>query len=545
LAESNTNIIENSADAINSLISFDATSQLLTAEIEGLVSRTRYTFSGFPALQYLVPFLFPEICRKLYRSNTEVRMSLNNIDPELEEAIYKLKIPVQMNNIALDLNFFDYSNLVTTMGLKISKQYPFQDYTINPDIQFFHSTLMDQPIVVGESLINILRQDTDLKLSKGIKVSIAAAIAISIFGVALLSYLFEFIKVLIRQRNQFFEIFSKIDEEVIQETLKSAQNFKLRFENSLNPIESKGKEWKKILFHSGSAKQIRKKTINMKKVNSKIHALTIISLTLILLMILGIAIMVIFQEKQNNTFRIQAQHEYAMNQLSNRYNTIVDNLLQYIIYNGSGIIAGQPLGTYFENLFNELVNSDQFFGELMDYYSFNETLADLIKGDLCQYNLRPSLAKSFCITIASSAMTRGVVGVNKEIASAVRTAKDFFDNSPRTFADQVTALSISSLPQIEIASFSYLLPIYESVKSGIRENQRRFTSSYHSNLIKLIMALIFVYCFLGLLFFKNVKINLEGEMITWRKFIRMIPYRCYAQNKLLRNHLKKISNVRL
>ena len=262
-------------------------------------------------------------------------------------------------------------------------------------------------------------------------------------------------------------------------------------------------------------------------------------------MILGFLLMLIFQQKHNSKFFQQADYEYAMNKLSFRYYLILDNLYQYITLNGSGIIAGQSSGSHFENLYSELVNSDLFFGEVMDYYSYNETLTDLIKKDLCKYNLTQNFDQTFCPYIANSAMTRGIVGVNKEITSAVRIAKDFFDNSPRTFSDQITALSFNILPQIEIATFFYLLPVYDSVKSGIQENQRLYVASYHSSLNKLIISLIFVYCSLGLLFFKNVKINLEREMIIWRKFIRMIPYKCYTKNKLLSNYLRKISKINI
>jgi len=241
LAMANSDIIQNSYTSMYSFVSMELGSKFLVGFHQGLIAIDRYAFAGVPMVQFIALLFYPTFSKLIHNSNNQLRLSLVNIDENLEQDIYDLKIPIPMNDEIVNLNFFDYSSLVVGKGVKVGSQSPFQDYSINPDVQFFISTLTNGPLTVGGKLADILHQDTDLKLEKGIHLSIAAAIMISAIGIGLLGYLSKHTKSFIDQRDQFIELFLRIDESAIKEAITNTQYFIAMLDESCEFVDFKGR----------------------------------------------------------------------------------------------------------------------------------------------------------------------------------------------------------------------------------------------------------------------------------------------------------------
>jgi len=543
LAQNNSEIIKACYSTFNAILTLEILARFLSSTSKGVMQPSRFDPFGIPSIYMLAPLL-PSIGQSLDVTANDFLTNLRLIDQELQDEIYKQKFQVNRLGTVLEVNIFDYTNILVTLTLKFATQPMIQDYSKNEDILFVHDTILDMPVTIGNRLPEILYRATTIKLDESIHLSLTSVSFISAFGVYIIIFLAWSESVLRKERDRFVEIFLRLDERMIEENLRLSQQFYHSLNNGTGRnYELKEKKSSKSLILKEQAKNVKRKSANSEGMNKSMIILNIFTFILIGLFIFSFVAVLEFQNKRNSKFQRQASYEYQLNKYSYEYNQLEAANMKYISDNRTGVIAGQPVSEYIEGLYSTLINSEIFFGEMIDYYSDNSTLVELIKGNICKYQdiASSSSLYSLCLTIAGSALTRGIIGVNKQITSGIRMSKDYFDNSAHSFSDQVTALSFKLLPDIEIAFFYLVFPIYTSISTGIRENQTRYVENYRSDLVKLTVSMGFLFLALSYLMYMNIKLHFENRIVVWRKFIRVIPYKVYAKNKVLASYLSKIS----
>jgi len=554
--QKNVLIIKFSGIILNEILFVNRYAELITLVREGLVQNDRFSKVFFRPMEKSLPSNMLSDANYLRYLNNKVRLALTQTDSELLNEVYRWKIPITLEDSKPnEKNLFDsITDLV--MRAFIVRSTPTIFTEEDPNVNYILNNTMNHLLVKTEGLNKIFIQDNEFKLNALKEFSIISLLAIFVLGSFLIALLgcqqIKFIK----GRNDFFEVFLRLNETEITLALKRVKAFIAILTRS-DPNLEKIKSFNTIIpnrnflyVQNSSHQRIKKRESNMKNINK--NQFTIFVLGLILFIVFLLPFLHVSFEVQITTSEISTNLLSFTKINYGLYHILLlsGSFYQYVRTKGDSYMRNNKIEIEWENLRDEISRSQDYLVKLLIQYqnekmctdSIRANVAQLIEGDLCKAESLSDYAY-LCKYFPESLLSKGLQNLNSFSLFTLSPLKSQFDNSAMTFEDKSLILSQSDLIDLDlmIATFqSYgYLNLQEYLESCAGDSIIRIQQGLRAILISYFV--IFAIVIPLIIYFLLKKI--EREKAGWRKIFRKIPLEIFVTNKMLKHHLIKGSNL--
>ena len=523
----------------------------LAMSLTGLVSVTRYYTIGFLDFRSYVLSLVGVVQTQLNIQNSFIRVSLDGIAENLRKRFYMDLIPVVSNDISTPdykLNTFD---LVSSISVRAKRLSGYTNTTFATkglsDMNFILNNTMNDLLTQSEGITGIVSDDNNQKFNSIMDLSMYTIIACCLFGMFIIM-VFSYQQFRLAQnRKRLIEVFCSLDRNEVEFNVRRVKLMK----TELSRVHLDVKDVKNYDIYSPSGwcstesvktgGRVRSIPADLGGVNSKVlkmHA------TIFFMFLITLAPFIVMNRI------IAAKNDISMREI-NTINTINSNLndmaiitvsiYEYIQFNGTTKIRGNPIGEEWEAAFQRSARSQDTLARLESGQLGDKSLTDsdvtlFLSGNLC--NLIHSLNK-ICPLFKAGTIDRGIIGVNSYILSVLRTVKDTFDKSNRSFA---SAKKVLGTPDLIISEYVYLLaqiPGYQLFGEIMQVRTEAYIQEGKRALMVPTIITVCLFVVVAFIASQTFLKLLEREKGKWKKLLRKIPFSIVVTNKLLKTYLVK------
>jgi len=542
LLSGNADILRASTQRLYSTLDMEALTRGVFLIDAGMWDDARLASVGLPSLKGFYPTVMGDRARAISNYNNEVRSNLSLIEKSLRKQIYDFKVEINEteSNITRLGTTFELSDRLVQSGLRLANT-PANKWTnTSHDVNFIHWNVMDDNIIANEEMTTILLSDIDHKLGTNVTLISIFFGLLCVFGTIIILLLILEIRKFRKARNSFIEILLRIDEDDLDAHLKLAQQLISIIHNEYIEVGKTFKSKKsKADGHQEKNRIVRKRYSHLKGINVGLIKVMFFSFLWVGLFILGFILSYTITLHYNDELKHTVEERNELNVILYRFNLLIGGITDYVGSNGTKTMKRKPIGEALEDIFNQLIGTERFFLHLLEYG--NPVIHELVNGDLCKTTLFPQpFPFEVCINSGKGAARQGIIGMNSYALSAVRTLKDAFEYSDRSFAKQAEILSMPIFQDVELGIFAYLLSAYNVLEAQIKGNLKILVDEYKQVSRSFLIPTIILDTILGLLLWGYIWRRLDSERTKWRKMFRHIPYEMIHTNKVLRSYL--ISN---
>jgi hypothetical protein len=497
------------------------------------------------------------IANVLQEKSSDFLQAISPLGDDLKKRIFKADIPVVDKYDRSKTHYVDLFTLTTEVVIA-GKTYVHGNISVtNPDLNFVVENAVGGLLTKLETMGDLLKEDCENKMNEIVSRNVTNLAIILSLGIFIIILFLARERVFVQQKDNFLNVMSMIDERSIQKNLEIVtSSLPLLSENSQNSYKLMEKYQNLYNENTKSlAKQIKgNKTMNMKRLlNLKGVGLDLL-VNLGLFLLFTLLLLSGFFALQI-AFTIGGKKDELLSYFQRQYDTgygyyelrlITMSLYAYIKDNGTSTIRNEPISTEWERLYDRAVNYQNYLAKLIPYYR-NETVRDLINGDLCLQNLSGTTTTASSIASCRTKMegmtTKGLIGINSYLLSGIRGVKDLFDNSPRTRDDMIQALNYTQFQKTELQDTNFFVAGYDRlIEAQILETNQR-ENEIQILILSIIIAFLVVDAIFGVLLWRKISNNLKSQRITWTKLIRRIPFTVILNSKILKSYIRRHSKI--
>jgi hypothetical protein len=408
-------------------------------------------------------------------------------------------------------------------------------------------------IIQSENVIDIFLSDNQKKLDLNQEfVTQVFVIISSLAFVFVLGIIYE-CKKLMKIRDSLLEVFLRLDNIKIDESLKRAEDFLMSIKIKVNVEHSDLKRKKKgkkrgTFYNLKQDNSNKKRLLNNSGINQNICTAIGLKVIWCCVFVCSYFFLYLTTASTNSTFQTSVQRDVQINQFMVNLDMQVWIIEEYIGQNRSTFIRNKPIGEEMNKMYADTISSQSFFLELISLIEDTKQRAyvkTLILGDLCPLVLDPTLPPELCHSIANGAPESGIIGLIGYIMKFIKITKDYYDNSALTKQNQMTAFSITMGNTAEMTTYMYLFPAYRTLESIIYNQFSDSIETYPSELFRKLMIIFVIIMVVGTWLWFKVWKRLDLERIEWGRMTRMIPILMFFNNKSLRNYIARYKNVKI
>jgi PAS domain S-box-containing protein len=494
---------------------------------------------------------FPEVSDSLSSANNQVRLSISKIDKSEQPRFYgKLPIQERGSSAIKKLNSLDACTEIVNSGFRLNSLLPGKPDADDPDLTFILENTLNDLVVNNEDIANILLDDNQISLARVEHTVLILMIVTLIISIGIILFVGRSELRFIKRKTNFLDSFLRIKDYELDGTLGVVNSLYTALKDNdrderlmqkllaKNLQQSAGPEVSKV-DGKKEHRAFKAKSANTRGMN----VLTYINLglvtffVLIFVLIFGI-LLGVFVSYEGSISKLMLR---VINTNANlfQFGLIFTSLYEYISENDSTTIRDEPIGSEWERTYHLLTASNDFFNSFSDQdATFNDQMVTLLNGNLCSM----LFSDRSCATEVTGIGARGILGINAFILKDLREIKDYYDNSDKTTASQITALTMQDFLDVEVAYTIYTTRSYNRLTTVItnqfnREVDELMKRSIIIGVVSIVMLLILV----KLVWLQAIS-RMEEERKNFRSIMRVVPVNIVMTNRYLKNYLMRNSD---
>ena len=282
----------------------------------------------------------------------------------------------------------------------------------------------------------------------------------------------------------------------------------------------------------------RRKKISMQKINLAVY--TILLCLVILVMIVLIPLIFVLHFTMHETEHIAGDIHNIVDLHENLFQLkmISSTIYEYVQYNNSTKIMNNPIGQEWEYIYSNISMGNGFLKELLTEQEEqkNAELHVLLQDSLCK---GLNIDVDMCGILKKEAVEQGIIGLNTFFLLTMRTVKDMFDLSDRSFAEAKKTLSYQDLIFLEILQEIIVLPTYQRLSQILETKvEAHFLASADLILQTCILSSVLNFI-VGIFILRWFSKKINYEKTRWKKMLRKIPISIMISNKVLSSYVEK------
>jgi len=533
------------------------TREFFQAQI-GMLDSDRYVELGYTdSVEEIASTQLLEVCSDLNDRNNQLRDFVYKLDDKLQKKIYQDEIYVNElddNNVVVadrTANTFDIiTELVSQATSLVTSGVP-ASYD-NTYLMFILNNTYNDLLLTSAQTVPILVADNEAKLQTQVDFIVYA---MSILAVASLSVIWFFYKItrnFIKDRDQFISILFALEKEPIEKHLMMMNKFVTMVDKSkndgkkLNLATSIETFLNYSNFKLKDDKLKKKTTANVGGINSILILLNLSIIALVIVLYSAYIALLGFMTEGNVAILAKVDLLTQSNLNLYKLNSLTTSIYEYIQENITTEIRNTPIKEDYEETYREATKAQDFIlYDLLDTTNgvgSNQVLVEIATGDLCSniHTDDENLAK-LCPIMGGGVALNGLIGLNSFTLASMKSVKDYFDYSNRTYEAQVTALGLEALVDVEIF-YPFTYSTYQFIDNLLKSQLADDFSLFKQQIMQIVIAYTICYYLIGIYIWVRIKRTFEFEMASWRKMLRQIPQSLIATNKRLRRYLAQNSD---
>ena len=550
LIKANISVLFISSSRLFEIIEINKGARALSCYFDGLITDYRYAFVGVFNTRYVYLGEIHNIAQELNKFNNMIRTALEQVEPVLMWRFYSILIPVVeigSQNIINKTNGFDLSATLAIRADNLFKTPIQQIDQQNNDMNFILNNTLNGLLDANGKITDILLEDNVLKFQYLTDFMLYSTISCALILLLLYLCLIYNQSKEVQRRNKLISMFLWLTESEINNHLKlvkcfesylSKAEFELNnmrmsiFQRQTKPIDP----MKKAKKHG-----LRKKEVNMTYINFNIFR--ILARIMVIIFVTLISFIYLTSAIKTNNKQIKANIDSIVKVNRNLYDLtiIASTIYEYVQYNATTKVLFEPISQQWEQTYKRISMTSDFWTELQDDIRTEENseLQALLTQDLCNVL---NFSSPFCALYKREAMSQGVIGLNSFILLTMRTVKDTFDLSDRSYTSAKAALSYGDFINVEFLHKYVELPAYQRI-SKILENKVEDTlSEVVKSTRNAVIVVLLAYLIEGCFVVWAVSRSIREEHGKWKKMLRKIPLDLILANKGLTNYIEKEYN---
>jgi PAS domain S-box-containing protein len=524
----------------------------------GMLAPDRYADLGYTdTVEDIASAQLLKVCADLNDRNNQLRDFVYKLDDQLQQKIYQDEIWVNELNdegeVVADrtANTFDIiTELVSQSTSLVTSGVP-TNYQ-NAYLMFILNNTYNDLLVASAQTVPILVEDNDAKLQTQVDYIIYSMSILAVATLFVAWFFYTITRNFIKDRNQFISILFALEREPIDKHLMIMNKF-------VSMIDKSKTDGRKInlaasieTFLNYSTQKLKddkfkkKASANVGGINKILILLNFSMIALVVMMYSSYIALLAFMTNGNQAILAKVDLLTQSNLNLYKLNSLATSIYEYIQENITTEVRNTPIKEDYEETFKEATKAQDFIlYDLLDTTNGvgnNAVLVEIATGDLCS-NIKTddeNLAK-LCTTMGGGVALNGLIGLNSFTLASMKTVKDYYDYSNRTYQAQVAALSLDGLIDVEIF-YPFTYSTYQYIDSLLKSQLSDDFSAFKQQILEIIIAYTILSYLVGIYLWVRIKRTFEFEMASWRKMLRQIPQGLIATNKRLRRYLAQNSD---
>jgi len=495
---------------------------------------------------------FPEVSNSLSSANNQIRLSISKIDKSEQPRFYE-KLPIQERgtpSIVKQLNSLDACTEIVNAGFRLNSLLPDKPDADNPDLTFILENTLNDLVVNNEDIANILLDDNQISLAKVEHTVLILMIVTLVISISIILFVGRSELKFIKRKNNFLDSFLRIKDYELEGTLGVVNSLYTALKDNDRDERLMQKLLAKNLQQSAGPdvskadgkkehRAFKAKSANTRGMNviTYVNLGLVTSFVLIFVLIFGI-LLGVFVSYESSISKL-------MNRIINtnvnlfQFGLIFTSLYEYISENDSTTIRDEPIGSEWERTYHLLTASNDYFNSFTDQdATFNDQMVTLLNGNLCSmlFSDRP------CATEVTGIGARGILSINAFILKDLREIKDYYDNSDKSPASQITALTMQDFLDVEVAYTIYTTRSYNRLTTVLTSQfNREVDQLMKRSIIIGVVSVVILLVLVKFIWLQAIS-RMEEERKNFRSLMRVIPVNIVMTNRYLKNYLMRNSD---
>ena len=199
---------------------------------QGIITEKRYLIYG--VANFLTNTITATLTaeQELSSANNLLRSALNQTQPDLQKNFYNTLVPLKLNNTGsllpdyLYRNTFDAVIEIMVRAIKISTMQLEEFKNPVDEVSFIFENGFNDLLLTSENINSLMVQDSDSRFHEMNKQNLAELLAVIVIGILLLGSLARRQLDAIKGRNRIIDMFLRIEEKQVDQTLSEVKFFK-------------------------------------------------------------------------------------------------------------------------------------------------------------------------------------------------------------------------------------------------------------------------------------------------------------------------------
>ena len=548
----NTLIASNWTRQLSNLVQLNQWTMRYRLMDQYIYSEARWYFLGPVYMSVITSARINRSLNTIIPMNSALRNSVFDIDEAFQYKFYQ-DMPVyrrnDTNNITVDLqaNGFDLIDQVSAIGLKLWNQSTYGRVPgSNENIVFIQDNTLNDILVFGEEVINVVVEDSESKLDKSSRLLLTFTIISCVIGLLLvLLFIYSIVKT-VKQRNKMLFVMLRLnDQDIIPHVQRITQVCKLFEKENMDGRRVNSSELLDPLTspksHVKDSQMYRRKQTSSKYINRPLYFMISYAVILTSVLLVGYFITFPLISKEKND--VKGKLDLILSCDRSQYLSLLlyYETVLYVSQVGEGKLRNLTLDAEWNRTIVELRKE---FGQLIrlsneiTFEKNNTEIQEILLGNLCELFISEfRIGNIYCPIAMNNAIGQGLIQETNYITDSCEHTKQRFDKSDKNFGNIMENLMVFSFMEIEPLAIDFWYPAFEKLSDIIREEFLAQSGAFKQLSGRFIFAWGIVFIVFGVLGWLQIFMMYHKYRLAWLKLIRLVPLSVVTHNKMMKNYL--------
>ena len=416
----------------------------------------------------------------------------------------------------------------------------------NQDIIFIHDNTLNDLLIFGENVVNIVIEDSEKRLNNNMKLLLTYALITAGIAFVLIALFIHVIIKFVRQKNKMLFVLLRLNEQDIKPQIFRVSHVYKLFENE--NMDGRRVNIYNIMEPTTAQKPMgkdsqmyrRKQTVSKSEYR---YLIIVIAYSLLLTALLFLGYVVAFPLVSKEKDEAKRKLDLILNCDTNQYESLLlyYETLLYVSQYGEGTLRDQSLDEEWNRTYNMFrKHFSQFVTlarEVADE-SQDSIIHEILLGNLCEiFSSRFPLGNDFCPSAMKGMITNGLIQETNYIMTSCQETKTTFDLSPKGIDDITAVLNVFWFLEIEPMASDFWFPAFQRISDLVRKEFFEESKGFKKASGRFTFSWGIIFIIFGTLGWWKIFAVFNDYRLAWLRMIRLVPLYIVTNNKMLKTYL--------